>query len=119
MDSGRAIRHDGGVNWSRRATLRALSGALVLSLSAMSSVPARAAPQTQTPPSVAPFASLAAGQVDLRQVASGLSAPLGIVNAGDGTDRLFILEKGGSVRVFADGVLQAGTSSIFAAQPAA
>jgi len=52
--------------------------------------------------------ALAAGQVRLRYVLGGLSNPLGIVNAGDGTDRLFVLEKRGTVRVIEDKVLQPG-----------
>ncbi|HET8777678.1 MAG TPA: PQQ-dependent sugar dehydrogenase, partial [Candidatus Limnocylindria bacterium] len=59
--------------------------------------------------SAAAPASIAAGQLDLREVATGLSSPVGIVNAGDGSGRLFILEKRGTVRVFAGGALQAGT----------
>ena len=46
--------------------------------------------------------------MQLQALAGGLSAPLAIVNAGDGSNRLFILEKGGTVRVFANGVLQPG-----------
>jgi len=52
--------------------------------------------------------ALAAGQVRLRYILGGLSNPLGIVNAGDGTDRLFVLEKRGTVRVIEDKVLQPG-----------
>ncbi|HJP71913.1 MAG TPA: PQQ-dependent sugar dehydrogenase [Candidatus Limnocylindria bacterium] len=87
---------------------RALVCAAVIALTASTSVGARTAREPAAAASRAPNAALSAGQLDLRQVASGLSAPLGIVNAGDGTDRLFILEKGGTVRVFADGALQAG-----------
>ena len=47
----------------------------------------------------APSSALSAGQVVLRHVESGLANPLGIVNAGDGTGRLFILEQRGTVRV--------------------
>jgi glucose/arabinose dehydrogenase len=47
----------------------------------------------------APAAALTSGQVRLRHIVSGLSTPLGVVNAGDGTNRLFVLEKRGTVRV--------------------
>ena len=53
-------------------------------------------------------AALAAGQVQLQAVAGGLSAPLAIANAGDGSGRLFIVQKGGAVRIFANGALQPG-----------
>jgi glucose/arabinose dehydrogenase len=64
-----------------------------------------------TPPAAAGPASpaaLSAGQVRLRHIEGGLSNPLGIVNAGDGTDRLFILEQRGTVRVVNDGQLAGG-----------
>ena len=63
-----------------------------------------------TPPDRQPSSSaaLANGQLQLQVVAQGLASPLGIVNAGDGSGRLFILEKRGTVRVFVDGALQPG-----------
>jgi len=39
-------------------------------------------------------------------VASGLDDPIGIVNAGDGSGRLFVVEQGGLIRVLRGGVLQ-------------
>jgi glucose/arabinose dehydrogenase len=45
-----------------------------------------------------PSAAAATG-VTFTQVAGGLSSPLGIVNAGDGSGRLFVLEQPGRVRV--------------------
>ena len=47
-------------------------------------------------------------RVGLQTVASGLAAPNFLTNAGDGTDRLFILEQPGQVRLVKNGVLQAG-----------
>jgi glucose/arabinose dehydrogenase len=38
-------------------------------------------------------------------VASGLDKPEGLVNAGDGSGRLFVIEQGGLIRVLKDGVL--------------
>lgn len=38
-------------------------------------------------------------------VTSGLSAPIDIVNAGDGSNRLFIVQRGGTVRYMKNGVL--------------
>ena len=47
----------------------------------------------------ASLAQPAPEQVSITNVLSGLSAPLGIANARDGSDRLFIVQQGGSVRV--------------------
>lgn len=41
-------------------------------------------------------------------VSTGLSSPLDIVNAADGSNRLFIVERTGKVRIVSGGVLQAG-----------
>lgn len=41
-------------------------------------------------------------------ISSGLSSPLDIVNADDGTNRLFIVERGGSVKILSGGVLLPG-----------
>lgn len=49
-----------------------------------------------------------AAGIALDQLATGLSQPLGIVNAGDGSDRLFIVEKGGLIRIW-DGNALLGT----------
>jgi glucose/arabinose dehydrogenase len=40
-----------------------------------------------------------------QEVVSGLKQPEGLVNAGDGSDRLFILEQGGLIRILKDGAL--------------
>jgi glucose/arabinose dehydrogenase len=45
------------------------------------------------------------GTMRLEKVASGLKYPVGIVNAGDGSDRLFIIEQSGRVKIFQDGAL--------------
>jgi glucose/arabinose dehydrogenase len=42
-------------------------------------------------------------EVRLREVASGLSMPLGIVAAGDGSGRIFIVEQTGAIRVLSGG----------------
>jgi glucose/arabinose dehydrogenase len=48
--------------------------------------------------------------VQLEPVVSGLSAPLFVTNAHDGTNRLFILEQGGVIKVFRPGI---GTPTVF------
>lgn len=55
------------------------------------------------------FISSAQQAISYSPVVSGLSAPVEVVNAGDGTGRLFIVEQGGGIRVYdpANGGLQA------------
>lgn len=43
--------------------------------------------------------------IGLEAVVSGLNAPVGVVSAGDGSGRLFVVEKGGFIRVIQDGQL--------------
>jgi glucose/arabinose dehydrogenase len=74
--------------------------------SPMTSQPASSGPSpSPVPPSVAPSAAPLAG-VSLEPVASGLADPIGVTNAGDGSGRLFVNERGGRIRVVsADGTL--------------
>jgi glucose/arabinose dehydrogenase len=44
-------------------------------------------------------------QLHLERIVGGLSRPLGIVAAGDGSDRLFIVQQGGLIRILENGVL--------------
>jgi glucose/arabinose dehydrogenase len=63
------------------------------------------APQPTTPPASGfnPNSSL---NIDLEAVVSGLRAPVGVVNAGDGSGgRLFVVENGGFIRVVEGGQL--------------
>ena len=50
--------------------------------------------------------SLAGAAIELTEVVSGLSSPVFVGHAGDGSNRLFIVERGGTIRV-----LQPGASS--------
>lgn len=45
------------------------------------------------------------GDYHWKAVTSGLASPVGITHAGDGSNRLFILEQGGVIRILADGQL--------------
>ncbi len=43
--------------------------------------------------------------ITLQEVASGFQAPLELVNSGDGSGRLFIVEKGGKIKILSGGVV--------------
>lgn len=90
---------------TRRIPIALLSTALTLT---MFGGPASAQPSAAPPEAPQEDAAVSAGQVRLRQVTGGLASPVGVVNAGDGTNRLFVLEKRGTVRVVKNGKLQSG-----------
>ena len=71
-----------------------------------SPIAARATPPEPAAP--ASSAALAAGALDIQLVVSGLSQPIGAVNAGDGTNRLFVVQQGGTVRVVQNNRLVSG-----------
>jgi glucose/arabinose dehydrogenase len=87
---------------------RAARALLPLVVALLIPAPAIARP-TAAPAAPAAAAALSAGQVSLRQVLTGLNAPIAIANAGDGTGRLFVAERGGTVRVVTSQGLQGGT----------
>ncbi|MFC2030545.1 PQQ-dependent sugar dehydrogenase [Chloroflexota bacterium] len=60
---------------------------------------------TLTPKPVPAAGDPAAVRVELQVVVGGLDTPLAIANAGDGSGRLFVVEKKGLVRVVQDGAL--------------
>lgn len=92
-----------------RARSAALILGMILFVGATAVPPAtQAAVAHPTASEPAAEATLARGQVSLALVASGLSSPVGVVNAGDGTGRLFVLEQRGTVRVISGGKLQPG-----------
>ena len=63
---------------------------------------------TAAGPDQAPEGALSAGQVMLRHIDNGLVNPLGVVNARDHTNRLFVLEQRGTVRIVKNGNVQSG-----------
>ncbi len=67
-----------------------------------SAAPADAPAAAPVPASVAPAAAPA---VKLALAVSGLSSPVLVTNAADGSDRLFVVEQGGRIRVIRNGVL--------------
>lgn len=90
---------------TRRSSAALLATLLSIGLLA---APASAAPAAPAAPASEASAALYGGQVQLQHLTSGLVEPLGIVNAGDGTNRIFVLEKRGTVRVIVNRQLQEG-----------
>lgn len=79
----------------------------------LSAAPADENPVAPTPtneveagsPGAGAVPDLAALTLSFETVAQGLESPIGIANAGDGSNRLFIIEKPGRIRVVQDGML--------------
>jgi glucose/arabinose dehydrogenase len=91
-----------------RRKITALMGTAVLVLTM--AAPAAAKPVESTPEATrAGDAAFAAGQVDIQLTVSGLTQPIGVTNAGDGTNRLFVVQQNGIVRVVANNRLVAGS----------
>ncbi len=53
----------------------------------------------------APSALLSLPSVELQPFVSGLSSPIHVTNAGDGSDRLFVVEQGGRIKIIRNGAL--------------
>ena len=78
-----------------------------------SAAPATSAAATATASgATSPAASAPAGSfrpagltVTLEPFVEGLDSPLAVVNAGDGSNRLFVVEQGGTIRIVKDGAL--------------
>lgn len=70
-----------------------LATLLVTLLTLLAAAPVGATEAPAVERSSAPEAAVTRGQVDLQLVVSGLSSPIGVVNAGDGTNRLFVDRK--------------------------
>lgn len=90
----------------RRSIL--LPAILTLLVSTVSAGSASALPVESAPAAGSPQAVVSAGQVQLALKVSGLSSPVGVVNAGDGSGRLFIVEQRGTVRVYTGTTLLSG-----------
>lgn len=71
-------------------------------------MPASAAPLERVEPALEASPALSGGQVRLTRVDDGFVQPLGVVNAGDGTSRLFVVEQRGTVRVVSGNRMQSG-----------
>ena len=101
----------------RRAAIAAIAVVAVVAACGSTGASATTAigPSSSTAPSSGPKSAsqVAAAPFDpaglhvtLESVATGLDAPLAIVNAHDGTNRLFVVEQGGRIRIVKDGTLQ-------------
>ena len=97
----------------RRSTVSALVAA-ILALAAIlpAALPVAArdpltAPADRSTEAIEP-AALSSGQLRILRVTGGLSSPLGVTHAGDGSGRLFVVQRSGRVRVVKGGTLQAG-----------
>lgn len=84
------------------------SAAVAVLIISSTATPVQARPIDPPSPAPAGDAALAGGQVDIQLVVSGLIQPIGVTNAGDGTNRLFVVQQGGTVRVVANNRLVAG-----------
>ncbi len=91
-----------------RTTLRRLSRLLPALLLVIAFSGTEAPARTNAMPAIQPdipsTTAVAAG-VALTPVVSGLDRPVRVVNAGDGSGRLFVVEQGGRIRVIKAGVL--------------
>jgi glucose/arabinose dehydrogenase len=81
---------------------------LALLLAGVLTAPASANPAPAAERPQPASAALRVGQVDFRLVTSGFTSPVGITNAGDGTNRLFVVQQNGIVRVVINGRIQSG-----------
>ncbi len=90
---------------SRRSPVAILSSLVLLS-TLVSPASAQPIPAAEAGPEAS--AALTGGQVRLTKVDDGFVNPLGVVNAGDGTSRLFVLEQRGTVRVVSGNQMQSG-----------
>jgi glucose/arabinose dehydrogenase len=90
---------------SRRSPAAILASLLLLSV-LVTPVGAQQGPPPEPEPKGS--AALSAGQVQVTKIDDGFVNPLGVVNAGDGSNRLFVIEKRGTVRVVSGHQRQSG-----------
>jgi glucose/arabinose dehydrogenase len=89
---------------AQTATLPAITPSATPSTAAIPTTTPEANPSSE-PTITQPAPELAALKVELRLVTEGLAMPTGLANANDGSGRLFIIEKRGTIRVLRDGIL--------------
>ena len=86
----------------------ALLASMAMAAATVGPAAAGATPADPATSTVAPTA-LSSGQLTVVRVTGGLSSPLGVTHAGDGSGRLFVVERGGRVRVVNGRTLQSGS----------
>jgi glucose/arabinose dehydrogenase len=88
---------------------QAATGSASAPSSSVASVPAGRVPPGASGPSGSPTARFDPNRVTVGfdEVVGGLTAPLGIANAADGSGRLFVVEQGGEIRIVHGGQLLA------------
>jgi glucose/arabinose dehydrogenase len=89
----------------RRSPVSLLAALILIGQIATPTLAQPAPPRPEAPEATT---ALATGQLRITHVTSGLVAPVGVVNAGDDSNRLFIVEQRGTVRVFSGNSLQPG-----------
>jgi glucose/arabinose dehydrogenase len=92
----------------RRYRRSPVSFLLAIILLGLVAGPTTAEPEPPAPSAPAASTALSGGQLRVTHVTSGLSSPVGLANAGDGSNRLFIVEQRGTVRVFSGNSLRSG-----------
>jgi glucose/arabinose dehydrogenase len=90
------------------APILALAAILPAAVPVAARDPLTAGPADRSPEAIEP-AALSSGQLTVIRVTGGLSSPLGVTHAGDGSGRLFVVQRGGKVRVVKGGTLQAAS----------
>jgi glucose/arabinose dehydrogenase len=91
-----------------RGALASLAAAVLMAGLVPGAV-AAPAPDPAAPPMTMTPAAPSAASVKLTAVATGLSSPVFVTSPNDGTHRLFIVQKTGSIRVLQNGSLQSGS----------
>jgi glucose/arabinose dehydrogenase len=89
-------------------TILAIATVLPAALPASAREPLTARPAERSIDLLEP-AALSSGQLRVVLVTGGLSSPVGVTNAGDGSGRLFVVQRSGRVRVVAGRKLQSGS----------
>jgi glucose/arabinose dehydrogenase len=90
------------------AAILALAAILPAAVPVAARDPLAAGPADRSAEAIEP-AALSSGQLQVIRVTGGLSSPLGVTHAGDGSGRLFVVQRGGRVRVVKSGTLQSGS----------
>src|SRR5436305_8866857 len=94
----RVHSHRGGApDWRQRRRGSAIAGSLAALLFSL------ALASAYGPADGGGDLALAAGTISLAPVASGFSQPLFVTHAGDGSGRLFVVERGGTVKIVQGG----------------